>query len=131
MRIPIFRALTALVVAASAAGCGADAPTETTAAGGASLSTGALAVSANCIDTGNLYSSQRFDCTATASGGTGAYSFTWSGNGVEYYDAGGTSKAWYPCQYVPGSYGYGYLAATAIAFDGVSHVGKMYNKQPC
>jgi hypothetical protein len=95
--------------------------------------TNSLTVSVTCIDTGALYSTHRFDCTAQASGGSGTgYSFIWQGNASEYYDNGGTSKAWYPCQYVSGSNGYGYLSATAVAFDSNgSYKGATYNKQPC
>ncbi|HYH82358.1 MAG TPA: hypothetical protein VEX86_21380 [Longimicrobium sp.] len=97
------------------------------------LPAGTLNVTVSCSDTGNLYSMQRFDCTAHVSGGSGTgYNFTWTGNATEYYDYGGTSKAWYPCQYVPNSYGYGYLSATAVAFDSNgSYQGATYNKQPC
>jgi hypothetical protein len=114
MRISRFRTLPALLVAgAFAAGCG-EAPTAAApAAAGLDVSPAPLSVTVYCPDPRD-YSTNRFNCTATASGGTGTgYSFVWH-SGTEYYDQGGVSKAWVPCQ----SQGYsGYLTAYGTITD--------------
>lgn len=39
-----------------------------------------------------------YNCTAQTSGGSGTgYSFQWHGSASEYYDQGGVSKAYVPC----------------------------------
>lgn len=130
MRVLRLPSLVALVLVAVA--CAGDAPTTTTAPADPSLDTGLpLTVTVNCSDTGALYTATRFDCTATASGGSGTgYSFIWHGNATEYYDQGGTSKAYYPCQYVyPGV---GYLQAIAVVVDSSgSGASDEYYTSPC
>jgi subtilisin family serine protease len=78
-------------------------------------STGPLAATVTCAS----YSYTTFDCTATATGGSGTgYSFTWH-SGSEYYDQGGTSKAYVPCNknYSGGYPTSGYLTAYGTVTD--------------
>ncbi|HYW06674.1 MAG TPA: S8 family peptidase [Longimicrobium sp.] len=60
-----------------------------------------------------------YNCTAQASGGSGTgYSFQWHGNSSEYYDQGGTSKAYIPCN-KNGSYPY-YSSGSLHAYGTVT-----------
>jgi hypothetical protein len=117
MRISMARALAALLVAgAGMAACG-DAPTVA-APRQASFDTGVpLSATVSCVS----YYGTTYDCTAVASGGSGTgYSFSWSGGASEYYDQGGTSKAYVQC-YKNYSGGYptsGYLTAYGTVTDG-------------
>jgi hypothetical protein len=116
MRVPTYRALAALVLLAAACG---DAPTApTAAAGGPSLNTGtALSATVTCPSSFNYGST--YDCTAVASGGSGTgYTFSWH-SGSEYYDQGGTSKAYVPCNkyYSSGYPSSGYLTAYGTVTD--------------
>jgi hypothetical protein len=77
-----------------------------------------LAATVSCP--GSRDYSNRVDCTATATGGTGTgYTFSWHGNASEYYDQGGTSKALVMCQvnYSGGYYSSGYLTAYGTVTD--------------
>lgn len=133
MRISRFHRLSALLVAGmAAAGCG-EAPTAAapTAAAptAASLDVSPTPLSATvyCPDPRD-YSTNRFNCTATASGGSGTgYSFVWH-SGTEYYDQGGVSKAWVPCQ----SQGYsGYLTAYGVVTDSNGSTAYGYYSRSC
>jgi hypothetical protein len=117
MRIPLFRALAIVAVAAAAAACAGDAPTAATAPDGPSLNGGALGATANCVPY-SYYPSITYDCTAVASGGSGSgYSFSWSGGASEYYDQGGTSKAYVVCYKYSGS-PHGTLSVYGTVTDG-------------
>lgn len=108
----ILRGLMVLGVAAAiAAGCG-EAPTAAAPAE-ARLNTGTpLSVTVTCSPS---YSTT-YDCTAQMSGGSGSgYDFVWNG-GTEYYDQGGTSKAYVQCYKYSGSY-HGTLTAYGTAYD--------------
>ena len=114
MRIPHFRALAALLVAAAAAACG-DAPTAASPSRGPSFDVVPLSATVTCPTS----SGYTYDCTAVASGGSGTgYSFTWH-SGSEYYDQGGTSKAYVPCNknYSSGYPSSGYLTAYGTVTD--------------
>jgi aqualysin 1 len=77
-------------------------------------STGPLSATVSCAGGYTTY-----DCTATATGGTGTgYSFTWH-SGSEYYDQGGVSKAYVPCNknYSGGYPTSGYLTAYGTVTD--------------
>jgi hypothetical protein len=111
MRIPIYRALL-VVAAAGAAGC-AEAPTAAPA--GPSFDVVPLSATVTCPSSYGY----TYDCTAVASGGCGTgYSFTWH-SGSEYYDQGGTSKAYVPCNknYSGGYPSSGYLTAYGTVTD--------------
>lgn len=110
------RTLATLLLAAAVAACG-DAPTEAARAAGPSLNGAALAATVNCVPY-SYYPSNVYDCTATASGGSGSgYSFSWSGGASEYYDQGGTSKAYVTCYKYSGS-PHGTLSVYGTVTDG-------------
>lgn len=125
MRISPLRALAALAVAGLAAAC-ADAPTM--AAPERAVATpqparlnqtgGPITVAVSC----SPYAYRVYDCTATASGGSGGYTFAWQHASSEYYEQGNTSKALVSCitgggSHYGGTYTYSYLAAVAVVRD--------------
>jgi subtilisin family serine protease len=79
-----------------------------------------LKATVNCVYSYSYPYPVTYDCTAQATGGSGTgYSFQWNGNTSEYYDQGGTSKAYVPCN-KNGSYPYytsGYLSAYGTVTD--------------
>lgn len=83
-----------------------------------SLNTGtALSATVTCPSSFNYGST--YDRTAVASGGSGTgYTFSWH-SGSEYYDQGGTSKAYVPCNknYSGGYPTSGYLTAYGTVTD--------------
>lgn len=132
MRISRFHTLPALLVAGVfAAACGetptASLPASPPAAAALDLTPAPLTATVYCPDPRD-YSTNRFNCTATASGGSGTgYSFVWH-SGTEYYDQGGVSKAWVPCQ----SQGYsGYLTAYGVLTDSNGSTTYGYYSRSC
>jgi hypothetical protein len=131
MRVLNFRTLAALIAGATVAAC-ADVPTLTPRAAErpAATSSVALAVSVNCV----LYYGTTYDCTAQASGGSGTgYSFTWYGSASEYFDQGGTSKAYTNC-YKNGSYPYytsGYLSVAVMVTDSDGNTASASGSRSC
>ncbi|MBB4635453.1 hypothetical protein [Longimicrobium terrae] len=128
MRISRFHTLSALLVAGMfATGCG-EAPTAAApAVARRDVTPAPLSVTVYCPDPRD-YSTNRFNCTATASGGSGTgYSFVWH-SGTEYYDQGGISRAWVPCQ----SQGYsGYLTAYGVMTDSNGTTQYGYYSRSC
>jgi subtilisin family serine protease len=68
---------------------------------------------------GRDYYTNLVDCTATATGGTGGYSFQWHGSASEYYDQGGISRARVRCETYSSSgyYSSGSLTAYGTVTD--------------
>jgi subtilisin family serine protease len=81
--------------------------------------TGPLAATVSCVPYSYSGYQPTYNCTAQASGGTGTgYSFQWHGSASEYYDQGGVSKAYVPCN-KNGTYPY-YTSGSLTAYGTVT-----------
>ena len=96
--------------------------------------TDSLKTTMNCVYYGSYPYPVSYHCTAQATGGSGTgYTFQWNGNSSEYYDQGGTSKAYVPCN-KNGTYPYytsGYLSIYGIVTDSNGNTAYFYESRSC